>query len=155
VLRRREGGGPRPAGEGVLEEGTGERGDRGAEEEDTRRGEERIGDASEEGVRIGGRRERARAGTRCSPVAGAAIVVGLAACATANGDRTSAVPVAPRGVRLADLTWVEAEKVLTPETVVVIPIGAASKEHGPHLLLSNDYILAEYFARRVLETEDV
>jgi creatinine amidohydrolase len=60
-----------------------------------------------------------------------------------------------RGVRLADLTWVEAEKVLTPETVVVIPIGAGAKEHGPHLLLSNDYLLAEYFARRVLEAEDV
>jgi creatinine amidohydrolase len=39
------------------------------------------------------------------------------------------------GVLLEDLTWVEAEKILTPETVVVIPLGAASKEHGPHLKL--------------------
>jgi hypothetical protein len=31
-----------------------------------------------------------------------------------------------RGILLEDLTWVEAEKVLKPETVVVIPIGAES-----------------------------
>ncbi len=50
------------------------------------------------------------------------------------------------GVRLADLTWVQAERVLTPEAIVVIPIGAASKEHGPHLKLSTDWIQAEYLA---------
>jgi creatinine amidohydrolase len=33
--------------------------------------------------------------------------------------------------------------------VVVIPIGAASKEHGPHLRLSNDYTMAVYLTRRV------
>ena len=55
-----------------------------------------------------------------------------------------------RGVELANLTWVEAEQALTAETVVVIPLGAASKEHGPHLRLDNDYQLAEYLKRRVL-----
>ena len=40
---------------------------------------------------------------------------------------------AAQGVLLEDLTWIEAEKALTPDTVVVIPLGAASKEHGPHL----------------------
>lgn len=59
------------------------------------------------------------------------------------------------GTRLEDLTWIEAEKLLTPETVVVIPIGAAAKEHGPHLKLKNDLLLAEYFAQRVLEGADV
>lgn len=63
-----------------------------------------------------------------------------------------ASPAAPaRGVLLEDLTWIEAEKVLTPETVVVIPLGAASKEHGPHLKLKNDFILAEYLKSRVRE----
>ena len=52
-------------------------------------------------------------------------------------------------MRLGDLTWVEAEQVLTPERVVVLPLGAAAKEHGPHLLLRNDQILADYFAERV------
>lgn len=60
-----------------------------------------------------------------------------------------------RGVMLGDLTWVEAEKVLGPETVVVIPLGAGSKEHGPHLRLDNDATLADYYMRRVLAQADV
>ena len=60
-----------------------------------------------------------------------------------------------RGVLLEDLTWMEAEKILTPETVVVIPLGAAAKEHGPHLKLKNDLILAEYLKRRVLGRSNV
>src|SRR6185503_2013190 len=59
------------------------------------------------------------------------------------------------GFLLEDLTWIEAERRLTPEAVIVIPIGAAAKEHGPHLLLKNDFTLAEYFKRRVLEAADV
>jgi len=50
---------------------------------------------------------------------------------------------------------VEAEKVLTPSTVVVIPLGAASKEHGPHLKLANDWLMAEYLKQRVAERADV
>jgi creatinine amidohydrolase/Fe(II)-dependent formamide hydrolase-like protein len=40
----------------------------------------------------------------------------------------------PAGVLLEELTWVEAEKALTPETVVVIPLGAQAKEHGFYVL---------------------
>src|SRR3954462_1369564 len=61
----------------------------------------------------------------------------------------------PRGFRLADLTWQQAADVLRPETVVVIPLGAGSKEHGPHLKLGNDAALAEYLSMRVLEAADV
>src|SRR5579872_2112779 len=60
-----------------------------------------------------------------------------------------------RGIVLGELTWPEAERALKPDTVVVIPIGAESKEHGPHLKLKNDYLLAEYFKRKVLESADV
>ncbi len=66
-----------------------------------------------------------------------------------------AAGAAPRGILLEDLTWPEAEKALRPETVVVIPIGAESKEHGPHLKLKNDWLMAEYFKARVLERTDV
>ena len=59
------------------------------------------------------------------------------------------------GILLEDLTWLEAEKVLTKETVVVIPLGAAAKEHGPHLKLKNDWLMAEYFKKRVLEQSNV
>jgi len=73
----------------------------------------------------------------------------LAACATAPKQP------AGEGRLLGAMTWVEAEKALTPETVVVIPLGAASKEHGPHLLLENDLLLAQYFEARVRERCDV
>lgn len=56
-----------------------------------------------------------------------------------------------RGVRLEGLTWMEAERVLTPEAVVVIALGAQAKEHGPHLRLDNDWLIAKYLERRVLE----
>lgn len=60
-----------------------------------------------------------------------------------------------KGVLLEDLTWVEAEKVLTKETIVVIPLGAAAKEHGPHLKLKNDWLIAEYLKKQVLEQSNV
>src|SRR3954449_3524766 len=60
-----------------------------------------------------------------------------------------------KGILLENLTWVEAEKVLTPDAVVVIPLGAESKEHGPHLKLKNDFLIAEYLKKRVLESSNV
>ena len=60
-----------------------------------------------------------------------------------------------KGILLEDLTWIEAEKVLKQETVVVIPLGAAAKEHGPHLKLKNDWLIAEYLKKRVLEQSNV
>ena len=53
-------------------------------------------------------------------------------------------------VLLENLTWDEAERVLTPDAVVVIPLGAECKEHGRHLPLNNDFQMAEYFKQRVL-----
>lgn len=60
-----------------------------------------------------------------------------------------------KGTLLEDLTWQEAEKLLKPETVVVIPLGAQSKEHGPHLKLKNDWTMAEFYKQRVLKVADV
>lgn len=69
--------------------------------------------------------------------------------------QTAIAQTKPRGVLLEDLTWVEAERVLTPGTVVVIALGAAAKEHGPHLKLNNDWLMAEYLKKRVLDAADV
>src|SRR5580704_6756345 len=66
-----------------------------------------------------------------------------------------AMTLSAKGILLEDLTWQEAEKVLTPATVVDIPIGAESKEHGPHLKLKNDWLMAEYLKREVLKSADV
>lgn len=59
------------------------------------------------------------------------------------------------GIRIEERTWVDAEKLLDSATVVVIPLGAAAKEHGPQLPLNNDWLLAEYFTKRVLASSKV
>jgi creatinine amidohydrolase len=74
----------------------------------------------------------------------------IVACPVAAAGQARA-----KGLLLEDLTWVEAEKVLTKETIVVIPLGAASKEHGPHLKLKNDWLIAEYLKKRVLAESNV
>ena|SRR5688572_8068310 len=98
-----------------------------------------------------------------------ALAFALAGCTTTMGraprerpeaptptpDASSGVPQPPRGRWLQSMTWIEAEAVLGPETIVVLPLGAAAKEHGPHLLLENDWLLAEYFADRVYQAADV
>jgi creatinine amidohydrolase len=77
-------------------------------------------------------------------------VLALAGCAAAPAPKP---PEKPRmtPVLLEDMTWPEAERVLTRDTVIVVPIGAASKEHGPHLRLANDWIMADYLRRRLAE----
>jgi creatinine amidohydrolase len=67
----------------------------------------------------------------------------------------AAASAAPRGVVLGDLTWMEAERILTPDAVIVLPLGAESKEHGPHLRLDNDFRLATYFRGRILAASNV
>jgi creatinine amidohydrolase len=64
-------------------------------------------------------------------------------------------PSTDQGILLEDLTWREAEQALRSDTVVVIPIGAGSKEHGPHLKLKNDWLLAEYFKRAIKKSAAV
>lgn len=58
-------------------------------------------------------------------------------------------------VFLENLTWVEAEKVLSAGAVIVIPLGAALKEHGKHLPLNNDKLMAEHLILEVAKRLDV
>lgn len=60
-----------------------------------------------------------------------------------------------KGRLLRDMTWMEARERFTPDTVIVIPLGAEAKEHGPHLPLANDWNMAEYLKDRVLRDADV
>jgi creatinine amidohydrolase len=73
------------------------------------------------------------------------LLVLVVACAGQTSPKVSMTSPA----FLEDITWVEAERLLTRDAIVVIPIGAASKEHGPHLRLSNDWLLADALRRRV------
>lgn len=69
------------------------------------------------------------------------LVLIIASNLPAVPDKTSVV--------LEELTWVQAEKALKEYEVALIALGARTKEHGPHLLLKNDYIMAEYLKDRV------
>ncbi|MCP4877016.1 MAG: creatininase family protein [Gammaproteobacteria bacterium] len=53
------------------------------------------------------------------------------------------------GVRLETISWIEAEKWLQQDPLVVIPLGAAAKEHGPHLPLNNDALIANWLAEEI------
>jgi creatinine amidohydrolase len=74
-----------------------------------------------------------------------------AAALLAESPQTRREAPLPPGRRLADMPWTDAEGLLTPAAVVVVPVGAASKEHGPHLKLRNDEALAEHLTARVME----
>lgn len=82
------------------------------------------------------------------------LALGLALGAAAPGAAAQGVDRS-RSARIADLTWVEAEAYLDTSTVVVIPLGAEAKEHGPQLRLRNDELLARYYAERVLAATPV
>jgi creatinine amidohydrolase len=73
------------------------------------------------------------------------------------GAWTVAVAQTPlaRSVRIAELPWTEAQRVLDTSVVVLIPVGAEAKEHGPHLPLNNDWLLADWLTRRVTQATPV
>jgi len=82
----------------------------------------------------------------------AAVVLSVVAAQAPRDARPAAAvqkDAAKSGVRLGDLSWVDAEKVLTESTVVVIPLGAATVQRGPQLKLDNNDRLARYLASRV------
>jgi creatinine amidohydrolase len=74
-------------------------------------------------------------------------------CAQINAK--AATEQAKHGILLEQLSWDEAEHVLTADRVVLIPLGAESKEHGKHLQLNNDWVMADYLTKRVLTAAPV
>ena len=49
------------------------------------------------------------------------------------------------------MSWPEAERAFADDPVVVVPLGAAAKEHGPHLPLNNDALIAEWLAGEIMQ----
>jgi creatinine amidohydrolase len=68
------------------------------------------------------------------------------------------VPAAPAsgqgapGAHLGDLTWPEAEARLMDAPLVVIPIGAGAKEHGPHLPMGTDRLMLEHLMQAAVDS---
>ncbi len=54
-----------------------------------------------------------------------------------------------KGVWLENLSWPEAKDKMDSGWPVVVPIGAISKEHGGHLPLNTDFLLARELANRI------
>ena len=75
-------------------------------------------------------------------------IVGLAIALTIAAALAAQTP-RPAGVALADLPWPEAERQLTSSAVVVLPLGGAAVQHGPHLRLDSDERLVRHLAARV------
>ena len=53
-----------------------------------------------------------------------------------------------------DLSWTAVERRLAAGATALLPIGAASKEHGLHLPHGTDYIQAAFYAERLADTFD-
>jgi creatinine amidohydrolase len=67
----------------------------------------------------------------------------------------SSTLVESRGRYLEQFTWKQAEPLLQAAEIVLLPLGARLKEHGLHLPLNNDWRLAEYLTKRVVDATRV
>ena len=76
------------------------------------------------------------------------LIVGLAVF-------VAATDVNAQGILVERLSWDEARPHLTADTVVLIAVGAQAKEHGRHLPLNNDWLMAEYLKGRVVSAAQV
>jgi creatinine amidohydrolase len=58
------------------------------------------------------------------------------------------------GKMLQYMTWEEAKETFKGTKMAIIPTGS-TEQHGPHLPLGTDFLVAEYFAKKVAEKADV
>lgn len=77
------------------------------------------------------------------------VIHGILCAVAASVVPYSSLHAQASSVRIETVPWTEAARLLDTAAVVMIPLGAQSKEHGPHLPLNNDWLLAEYFAKSV------
>ena len=62
---------------------------------------------------------------------------------------------AEKGAYLGHLSWVKAEERFKTTPIVIIPFGAGSKEHGPHLPMNADQAVMDYLLAQAVKTENV
>ena len=68
---------------------------------------------------------------------------------------TSADTLWPPGAQVAELAWPEIAARLADGAIAVLPIGAAAKEHGPHLPLGTDSVQAQWLASTLCAARNV
>ena len=54
------------------------------------------------------------------------------------------------GAWIADLSWPEVQQRITQGACAWLPVGAAAKEHGPHLPMSADLLQAEWLTNQMI-----
>lgn len=59
------------------------------------------------------------------------------------------------GIKISEITWQEATELIDENSIVCLPIGGGTKEHGPHLPLGTDLMVTEELARRVFEVTPI
>ena len=59
------------------------------------------------------------------------------------------------GIKLAEISWQEATELIDEKSIVCLPIGGGTKEHGPHLPLGTDLMVTEELAKRVCEATPI
>lgn len=59
------------------------------------------------------------------------------------------------GYFIKDLTYEDCQSLINKDTVIVLPIGGGSKEHGNHLPMGTDYYVTDWVATEVTKRCDV
>ena len=59
------------------------------------------------------------------------------------------------GAYLGELRWPEAETRIASAAIVIVPFAAGAKEHGPHLPMNADQVVAEYLLDAAVESRPV
>lgn len=56
-----------------------------------------------------------------------------------------------KGTFIQDITYEQARDLINEDTIVMLPMGGGSKEHGNHLPMGTDFYVTEWVARQVTE----
>jgi len=56
---------------------------------------------------------------------------------------------------ISEITYEDCRTLINENTVVVLPIGGGSKEHGEHLPMGTDFYVTDFLAKRITENCDV
>ena len=55
-----------------------------------------------------------------------------------------------KGVYISDITYEQADVLINQDTIVMLPIGGGSKEHGRHLPMGTDLHVTDWMARQIV-----
>jgi len=67
-------------------------------------------------------------------------------------EQAQLLPLPLQGAFLGDLTWPEAEEMFAKAPIVVLPVGAGAKEHGPQLPMNADAVVLEYLCQMAVDS---